>query len=119
MEESKKLKGSVFTHNHPDSSSFSPADIRTACNLEMKEIRITATKNSYTMKMKDGSNFESKMWNEKIEKSMKYHNRNVRKEFENKIFSGELSTDDANLMHWHEVWSRVVKDIPQLEYIRR
>jgi hypothetical protein len=44
MEESKKLKGSVFTHNHPDSSSFSPADIRTACNLEMKEIRITATK---------------------------------------------------------------------------
>jgi hypothetical protein len=48
MEESKKLKGSVFTHNHPDSSSFSPADILTACNLEMKEIRITATKKTPT-----------------------------------------------------------------------
>ncbi len=116
-EEGKKLKGAVFTHNHPGSSSFSPADIRTSCGLGLKEIRIASSKYFYTMRLKDGSNFTEKMWKE-IEPAMNRYNFAVRNELEDKIISGEISINDANILHWHEVWSRVVKDIPELEYSR-
>lgn len=116
-EEGARLKGAIFTHNHPRSSSFSPADISTSCNTELKEIRVASSKHSYSMKLKDGSNFSRTLWDE-IHPAMNRHYYDVKFEFTAKIATGEMSLEDAELQHWHEVWSRVVKDIDKLEYIR-
>ncbi|MBC7086349.1 MAG: hypothetical protein H5T43_08330 [Methanomethylovorans sp.] len=116
-EEGARLKGAIFTHNHPRSSSFSPADISTACGTRLKEIRVASSKYSYSMKLKDGSNFSETLWSE-IEPVMNRHYYNVKFEFTAKIATGEMSMEDAELQHWHEVWSRVGKDIDKLEYTR-
>jgi SPP1 gp7 family putative phage head morphogenesis protein len=116
-EEGARLKGAIFTHNHPRSSSFSPADINTSCNTELKEIRVASSKYSYSMRLKDGSNFSRTLWDD-IEPAMNHHYYDVKFEFTAKIATGEMPLEDAELQHWHEVWSRVVKDIDKLEYIR-
>lgn len=117
-EEGVRLKGAIFTHNHPRSSSFSPADIQTSCGVGLKEIRIASSRYSYSMRLKDGSAFSEDLWSEKIEPTMNKYNFVVRNELEDQIIAGQVSIDDANILHWHEVWSRVVKDIPELEYSR-
>ena len=113
------FKGNVFTHNHPSSSSFSPADIRTSCTANIKEVRITSVKYIYSFKRTDGKNLSWAQWTEEIEPSMKNNDRIVREQFNQAIDAGKLTIPDAELTHWHEVWSRVVKDIRGYEYIRK
>ena len=43
----------IFTHNHPNNGNFSPADLTTATNYNMAEIRAT-TQNGNTYSMKRG-----------------------------------------------------------------
>lgn len=115
-EESKVFKGAIFTHNHPQSSSFSPADIRTACGTGLKEVRATGSQRTYVMRMTDGSEFNKELWNNRVDFLSEQYNADVRSEFYDMIAKGELSPEDAQFLHWHEVWSRVVKDIPELQY---
>ncbi len=117
-EEGERLKGAIFTHNHTHSSSFSPADISTSCGVGLKEIKVASSKYSYSMKLKDGFNFSETLWSEEIQPAMNRHYYDVKFEFTAKIATGEISLEDAELQHWHEVWSRVVKEIDKLEYIR-
>ena len=116
-EERIKCKGTVFTHNHPVGASFSAADIQWACQSEMKEMRVISAGKTYSMKLKDGSNFSPELWKSRILPNFKMVNHYVRDEFATKIYDGRMSIDEANDAHWDEVWSRVVNmHIPELEY---
>jgi len=61
-EEGKRLKEAIFTHNHPRSSSFSPADISTSCGVGLKKIKVASSKYSYSMKLENGFNFSEIFW---------------------------------------------------------
>jgi SPP1 gp7 family putative phage head morphogenesis protein len=115
-DEIQLFKGSILTHNHPGASSFSPQDIQTACANYLKEIRATGTFRTYTMKMKDGSNMYPDLWKDKMRDAYVVHNADVRREFLSKIDKGEMSIQDAELLHFHEVWRRTAKDITELDY---
>ncbi len=114
-----KCEGTVFTHNHPQGYSFSPADIRWACQSGMKEMRAISkeTGKTYVMKMKDGSNFNYDLWRDKIGKAQTNADTLVRSMFEAAIGEASMSITDANHQHWNEVWTRVATNVPELEYI--
>jgi len=115
-EEVKLFKGSILTHNHPGASSLSPQDIQTACMNSMKEIRATGTFRTYSMKTKDGSNLTPGLWKGEIKAIYEIHNSGVRRDLMSRIDKGEMSLQDAELLHFHEVWTRTANDISKLDY---
>ena len=116
-EEGKKLKGATFTHNHPRGTSFSDSDIHTACGLEMKEIRVICRDGGvYLLKMKDGSNLNSDLWNNKIELNYFVYGEIVYNEFERAIKEGEMTIADANSQHYHRVWEMIMSEIDNVIY---
>ncbi|MHC1576901.1 MAG: hypothetical protein ACXQTE_06055 [Methanosarcinaceae archaeon] len=44
------------------------------------------------------------------------HYTGVKAEFKAMIASGDMTVRQAEFEHWHEVWTRVVSDIPHMEY---
>lgn len=54
-------------------------------------------------------------WRNKIEPAMRKYDREVMDEFYSKIQAGGMTIEQANKFHWHEVWSRVAKEL-SLEY---
>lgn len=109
------LEGTIFTHNHPSGSSFSAADIRTACRVGLKEIRATGKYRTYIMRMVDGGTFRGEMW-DKISPVYDLKNEVVKNEFWAKISRGELTPEEASIRHAHEVWSRTAQEISSIEY---
>lgn len=102
------LSGCIFTHNHPKNGSFSIADISWACDHNLKEIRVVASNTIYRMKLKDDSNLSDKLYCEKINFQVLDYRDAVRDEFKN----------IPNHNNSHEMWLRLTKDIPELDYIR-
>jgi hypothetical protein len=117
-EEGLKQKGTIFTHNHPVGYSFSPSDILCACHNEMKEMRCIskADGSKYSMSMKDGSNLNRKLWDDKIESTYKDADNKTRGIFENAIANKEMTIIECNDAHWDRVWSLVVELCPELKY---
>ena len=115
-EEVKSFKGRVFTHNHPRSTSFSDADIRTACMTGLKEVRVAGAKRSYVMTMADDSDFNQGLWDDTMKQAVKYHNEEVKGEFLSKIAAGDMTVEEAEFTHWHTIWSRIARDIARVEY---
>jgi len=119
LEEMTKLKGVIFTHNHPNGGSFSKEDIKFACQAGIKELRVITPQlkgKTYILRMKDRSNMSLEIWN-KIELSFNKNNKKLQDEFINKIQSGDMTIDEANTKHYDELWFRVAKNIPEIEYI--
>jgi hypothetical protein len=113
----KLLKGNILTHNHPSASSFSPQDIQTACGNDVYEIRATGTFRTYIMRIKDGKNFNNKLWTNQIKRYSTEYNYAVREDLIDKIRNGEIEIKEAELLHWHEVWTRTAEKVPEIEYI--
>lgn len=116
--EMNSLEGTIFTHNHPRGLSFSPADIRCACDGKMKEMRCISKKDGsvYIMRMKNGSNFSSNLWSDKINLTYEAMNNEVRDKFLDAINNGEMSIEQANDRHWDTVWGLVSEKCPEIEY---
>ena len=51
-DEVEQFPGRIFTHNHPNGATFSVADLQTAMNFNLKEIRAVAKEGFYSMKLK-------------------------------------------------------------------
>jgi len=115
--EMELCKGSTFTHNHPsDNSGFSPADVKFACQVGMKEMRtITSSNKGSSIKMKDGSNFTIDMW-DKIGELCRTSDIETRSLFEMKIGTGEMTIEEANKSHWGVVWKNVFEKCPEIKY---
>jgi hypothetical protein len=115
-EECKLFENRVFTHNHPMDSSFSDADIRTACGHNVKEIRAIGRNNIHSVK-RPSKGWDSDYFRNYIYPLYKKYDAEIRNEFQNKIFSGRITVEYANANHYHEVWSRVFNDLG-IEYSR-
>ena len=115
--ERKMCKGTIFTHNHPIGHSFSPADIRWACQSEMKEMKvITKSGERFSMVMRDGSDFSMDLWDDKIRESQRDANIIVREDFMEAINNKTMTIKEAEDSHWDTVWRRVEKEVPELKY---
>lgn len=114
QEEVKLFENNIFTHNHPRGSSLSPEDVAFASSRNLQEIRAVGTEHRYSMS-RPVNGWSRDFWSSKIEPVMRKYNQEVENEFYSKIRAGQITVEQANKLHWHEVWSRVAREL-SLEY---
>lgn len=120
-DEVAKFKGNVLTHNHPNvwdvppsdprykGVSFSPADVRTAALGEAAEMR--AVSNGYTHSMKPprgGWNVE--FYDRTVAPVYEKHSTQVFDEIMTEIWSGKITTEQAEVDYHHRIWQRTAKE---------
>jgi len=98
------LKGSVFTHNHPNGKSFSPKDIDIMLFTEIKEIRAVSDKYVYVARKPIGFVSENR---DNFFATM----NKIAEEIERKIFDAvknkKITVDESHIIHMHEVWMKM------------
>jgi len=115
FKEVQKVKGKVFTHNHPSGVSFSPEDITFLYRHDLKEIRAIGQPGAFApgisyehaamVRVPQGMTKQSLL--PVIGQEVQAVEAEVRAEFMKAMAAGKLSVDKANLLHWHEVWTRL------------
>jgi hypothetical protein len=96
--------GAVLTHNHPLSSSFSGADVATACLANAAEIRVASTLYTYSIRPKTGV-FNEKMWDETLEPLYVKHYRALQLEMAPAY--GQMDRWNFERLFTHELWRHV------------
>ena len=114
--------GVVATHNHPrgwgfpvsdpqhQGNSFSDADIDFATKTQMAEIRAITPTHRYSMKPGPGG-WDAALWTSTIKPSFDKHVAAVTAEFQQAIARKTMTPAEAAARHWHEVWTRVSKEV--------
>lgn len=107
-DEGNSFKGMILTHNHPKGDSFSPMDLKFACTVEMKAIRVTcrSCNKTFSIRRKDGQNLTYEMW-DGLGFTVQTYNDAVRSDFKARIYDGRMTVAEAEGSHWQEVWKRV------------
>ena len=104
------LKGNIFLHNHPNNASFSDSDIYCALTTGMKEIRAVGEKYEYVFRPAEYL-LESKINRKKISAMKDFyalHGEVLVRGHKPRIEAGEMTADEANMEHWHELAKRFV-----------
>ena len=106
--EVSRMKGNIVTHNHPRGTSLSTDDVRLAMTGELAEMRAAGKRYRYSIKP-GPAGWSEDLWKRTIEREVARINQQVFSEFKPLTNSGKLSYADAELQHWHEVWTRVAR----------
>lgn len=108
------MPDTVLTHNHPSSSSFSPADVAFMIVNDLAEIRAVGTRYSYRLIRPDGG------WEPLTDVRLRQRRAEdpVWEDLMVRVARGEISRAEASVQFYHEVWSRVFRGTP-VRYIRR
>jgi SPP1 gp7 family putative phage head morphogenesis protein len=96
--EVKLFKDAIVTHNHPSSRSFSEADLVLFHNTKSKELRAISKLYDYSL-----SGNTSKFTYTELKKKYLEFNKSVREIFTYKMDKNELTLEQANAEHHHEV----------------
>lgn len=99
-------RDAVFTHNHPTyGGSFSLEDVYFAMKNDLAEMRAVGKKYVHSMKR------PAEGWPAVKELIDEYDraNKEVQAEFWKKIYAGQMTPEEAEREHWHEVWTRVAR----------
>ena len=112
-----KFKGAeVLTHNHPGSESFSPEDIQMAWICGFREMRVVGPKYDYSVKIAGKWSLET--WNKFVDK-LDEVDKEVRDYILPKLYAKAIPMEEANVMHWHRVWTFMAKQVDSFKYSRR
>jgi len=123
-DEVAKFKDGFFTHNHPSSSSFSPADISFAIANDLAEMRVASKRADYRLTRPQGG-WQNEL-RQRIGDVIGEADSEARSELDPLVSTGEMSTDEANFEFWHRVWDKVDTKLTEkfgetyfLDYVRR
>ena len=115
-EETATFEGATLTHNHPIGDSFSPMDLKYACEAKMKAMRVTCRRHgkTFVLRTKDGANFRSELWSDSeitgvsgLGFMVQTYADDVWHDFRGRIRDGKMTVAEAEGAHWQEVWKRV------------
>ena len=104
------MKDAVFTHNHPGGNSFSPEDIYLAAVYDIAEIRVVGKKYRHRL-VRPAAGWSEQFWRSTIRPSLRKHQEDVTAELNDAIYKGRMTAEEAEQQYWHEIWSRVAKEI--------
>ncbi|MBC8586621.1 hypothetical protein H8705_13660 [Oscillospiraceae bacterium NSJ-64] len=113
--EVKKMKGGILTHNHPENTTFSPADIYVLMRSQLSEIRATTKGGTYILR-------QPLVWDERFNTKQKILAEyfKLEKEIEPDIYlrrkSGEITVEQYNQIYQHEILKKLSEQFG-LEYI--
>jgi len=101
-----KGKNLIFTHNHPALGvSFSWADVNFAVRTDLAEMRAVGKEYVHSIKRPAAGWPDINV----LYAHYRLANEEVETEFWNRINAGEMTMDEAEKEHWHEVWTRVAR----------
>lgn len=114
----QRFDGNILTHNHPrlpEGSSFSDDDVRVAATFKLAEVRAVGGRYVYSLRMDRALEWAD------IEPLYRQASIDVRNAFNREIALGNMTYEEANLTHNHEVWTRVGRQLQpgQWQYERR
>lgn len=98
-----KSAGKITLHNHVVDASFSDADVKAACETNIKKLYLVNRKYKYSMERSSGKNFDSSLW-DSIEKLYNKSYVQSKKELRNVD-----STAYTELLD-HLTWKKVCTD---------
>jgi hypothetical protein len=105
------MKDAVLTHNHPTAGgSFSPEDIHLAAKYDMAEIRAVGKTYRHSAS-RPVLGWSEQFWDSAIRPSYRRHEADVMREFRAAILNGSMTVTQAEQQHWHEIWTRVAKEV--------
>jgi hypothetical protein len=110
VDELQLFEDKILTHNHPRGSSFSMDDVHLATYWNFKGIRACGSQYRYYLN-RPASGWSREMWEKKIKPLAEKIHNDVFRQFSELINKGKLTPEEANYRHWHEVWSRVAKEV--------
>ena len=110
VDELRLFEDKILTHNHPRGSSFSMDDVELVTFWNFKGIRACGSQYRYYLN-RPASGWSREMWKKKIKPLAEKIHNDVFQQFSELIDKGELTPEEANYRHWHEVWSRVAKEV--------
>lgn len=110
------FKGNILTHNHPNGTPFSVADIKMACETSLVEMRAVSKNGTFVMNLKDGGEFSKVLWNEKVSKEANKHYKKLKPKILEQIRSNEITLDEGTFTLFHETWTKTAQNIPELQY---
>jgi len=118
-DELRQFRGRVFTHNHPSGSAFSIQDLSVAAEYGLAEMRVAGSRgHAYSIRPRPDRPWSKRFFDEAIEPSFQRHSKEIQRLNWKRIRTGKLSTSDANLEHYHQVWTRVAREVGMV-YSRR
>lgn len=115
-----KMKGAIFTHNHPKAlnfpeshpqgkgTSFSEADIRISCQMNVKEMRAVSRKYRHSLSV--GAKGWGD-WDNQVKPIYDKHDEQLLKECQDHILSRKYKAAELNAIYHHELNKRVAKDM--------
>ncbi len=109
-DELRLFENNILTHNHPSGSSFSMDDVELATFWNLKGIRACGSQHRYYLN-RPASGWSREIWKKKIKPLAEKIHNDVFRQFSELINKGKLTPEEANYRHWHEVWSRVAKEV--------
>ena len=104
--EVNKMKGGILTHNHPENTTFSPADIYMLKRAQLSEIRAATKGGTYMLRppavWDERFNSKQKIWDEysKLEKE-------IEPGFHSQYKSGEITIEQYNQRFQHEILKKL------------
>jgi hypothetical protein len=110
VDELQLFEDKILTHNHPRGSSFSRDDVALAMFWNLKGIRACGSQYRYYLN-RPASGWSREMWEKKIKPLVEIIDNEVFHQFSWLINKGKLTPEEANYRHWHEVWSRVAREV--------
>ncbi len=111
--------GAVLTHTHPSGISFSIQDLHLACNARLSEIRAIGGIYEYVFLPPPGvGQFSMDQWEDEYGGPVTRINHELQRVLQSKINDGEITVEQAQEQHFHELWTRVAAET-RLRYIRR
>ena len=100
------MKGGILTHNHPENTTFSPADIYMLKRAQLSEIRAATKGGTYMLRppavWDERFNSKQKIWDEysKLEKE-------IEPGFHSQYKSGEITIEQYNQRFQHEILKKL------------
>lgn len=106
------MKGNILSHNHPSGGSLSEADARVAHGRDLEEIRAVGTLKSTGQKVEYVIKRPTtgwKSWYSSKGPADDYDilDNEVGRELMRKATAGEITNQQANDAHMHEIWTRM------------
>ena len=109
--ESGIIRGGIMLHNHTRGSSFSPQDVKAACDHWAAEIRLVDAKYRYTFRRPAVILvFTPGSWGE-IEKAYQRRRRVIARRLEDARRARLIDVDEQREREAHQVWERVSEDL--------
>ena len=115
----RSMRGNALTHNHPSGRSLSVEDISLAMRVGLSEIRaVGSTGYTYSMRPKKGRPWSESFLVNTLGPALQRIGPVVQRELERMILARQITPDEANFRLWHDIWTRVSREIG-VHYTRR